>query len=242
MALKQKITKAEFDALGDVMKEHYKENGGSYVLDTDEASGAIAARDAEKRRADELAQKLAEIEAKNQEAEEAKRTAEEEVARKKGDTAALEASWKQKLDDAVAAKERELIAANETIQTLLVKNVAAAICAEISTAPVLLEPYVLKRLAVEGVGANAITRVLDDQGKPSAFSIEEFKKQMLDNKEFAAIMKGANSSGGGAGGGNSGGGAGKTISQMSEAERVAHYRAVGPDAYDRQVAAERGAA
>lgn len=241
MALKNKITKAEFDALADALKEHYKAAGDSYVLDTDEANGALAARDAEKRRADELAEKLARIEQEKKDAEAATAAALEEAARKKGDVTALEASWKTKLDDAVRAVEEKLTAANSTIHTLLVRNVASSICNEISVAPELMEPFVTARLTVEGSGDAAITRVLDDKGKPSALSLEEFKKELLANTKFAAIIKGANSSGGGTNGGNSNGGAGKKISEMSEAERVAHHKAIGGEAFARQSAAEKAA-
>lgn len=241
MALKNKLDKAAFDALPDALKEHYKEVNGAYVLDAEDAREAIAARDREKQRADELQAQIDAANAATTAAQEAARVAAEEAARKKGDVTALEASWQQKFDTQKTTYDAALAAANETIHTLLVKNVAADICNEVSVAPKLLLDYVMKRLKVEGTGAEALTRVLDEAGKPSALSLEEFKQELLANKEFAAIIKGANSSGGGATGNGNGGAGSKQISQMTEAERIAHAKSVGAVEFERQVAAEKAA-
>src|SRR4051794_29374504 len=61
MALKAKLTKAEFEKLGDSLKEHYKASGDDYVLDAEgveDVSGLKSALDKEKKERRELRVKL----------------------------------------------------------------------------------------------------------------------------------------------------------------------------------------
>lgn len=233
MALKRKIDKAAFDALSDVLKAEYKENPsrkGEYILDTDgdeDAEAAKRARDHEKKRAEELAAKLAEIEA-------AKKTAEEEAARKSGDVAALEASWKAKLSEAEKVRKEETARLNAMLRASHIDAVAEAMAAEISVAPKLLAPLIKSRLDMDMSGEAPLTRVLDPAGKPSANSLAELKAEFLANKEFSAIMKATNASGGGAGNPSRlpplGGGAAQKsdvdLSKLSGKDLAAHMTAL----------------
>jgi hypothetical protein len=54
------------------------------------------------------------------------------------------------------------------------------------------------------------TRILDREGKPSAFTIDDLKKEILANKEFSPILKASNATGGGASGARGSGGAGSS--------------------------------
>lgn len=224
MALKSKLTKAEFDALPDVLKEHYKASGDSYLLDSDDAAELRRAKEREveqtrleKERADRL---QAELDAEK----EAKRVAAEEAAKKAKDIPAIEASWASKVEAAKAEAQRAVDALKTKLNNLLVKSKAEALANKISTAPSLLAPVIAARLQAETDGDEAKTRVLDATGKVSAMTLEDLEKEIVANAEYAAIIRGTNANGGGAGSGGSGGGAGKAFKDMSEAERVALYR------------------
>ena len=227
MALKSKITaQADFDALPDAIKAEYKKEGDIWLLDSDDATELRTAKDREAKRARDAE---AERDRLKKEAEDAARViqdAKDEAARKAGDVAAIEKSWSDKYEaEKTEGKKREA-ALQAQIDTLLVTNVANQIAGDISTVPDLLSGPIAKRLKAEITDGVAITRVLDADGKPSAMSIDELKKEFVANPKYAAIIQGSNASGGGANGGGTGGGAptGKKFSQLSEAERVALHR------------------
>lgn len=227
MALKSKITKAEFDALNDILKAEYKVSGDSYLLDSDEATELRAAKDretearkTEKARADALQVEKDTAEAARVEAERAK-------AAKDKDVATLEASYKAEADNRVNAEKVNTARRETQLRDLLVENKAIELANEISTSPVLILPHIRSRLRAELDGDKPITRVLDDKGEVSAKTLDDLKKELVDNAAFKAIIKASNASGGGAGGGGgSGGGAdnGKKFSDLSETERVALHR------------------
>lgn len=243
MALKSKITtKAEFDALPDVIKAEYAEENGVWLLQSDDATELRSAKDREKIRADNAeaeARRLRDEKAASDAAvAEATRLAEEAKARKAGDVAALEASWQAKFDAAIGGEKARGDKLEKSLRDLLVDREALVIAAEISTVPELMEPIIRARLQADLDGERPFTRVLDTNGKPSAANIDDLKKELVANAKFASIIKASNASGGGTTGNNSGGGApAKKISEMSEAERVALHRA-NPVAYKQQAAAE----
>lgn len=246
MRLKTKINKEEFDALSDPLKELYKEQNGSYLLDTDEAEELRTAnarareeRDEAKRKADEIKARLDALEAERAEEAERRRQEEQENARKNKDVDAIEASWQAKLDEAKRKSEEAEARLRDQLQTLLVDNKAADLAAEISTAPKLILPHIKARLKAELDGGEVKTRVLDADGKPSALTLDDLKQEFLANDEYAAIIKSSKASGGGASNGNGGGGAsGKSFNDLSEAERVALHRQ-NPEKF-RQMAEEAG--
>lgn len=245
MALKRKITKAEFDALPDVLKSEYKEHGDGYTLDTDDAAELSAALERQKKEAKAAKDRADALQKEKDDAEAARLAAEEEAARKSGDVSAIEASWQAKLDAEKKKADERAKRLQDTVRQLLVTNVARAIADEISTVPDLLLPHIEKRLAVEYDGDDAKTRVLDATGKPSAATIEELAQEFVANDKYAAIIVASKASGGNAGqhrnDGNPGGkGQSKKIADMTEAERVAHLQAVGQVEFNRQVALEHG--
>ncbi len=83
-------------------------------------------------------------------------------------------------------------------------------------------------------------------GKRQAFAgdkpLSEFVKEWAAGDAGKHYVKAPANGGGGAGGGAQGGGSGtKKISEMSEVERNTHYNAVGKEAFDAQVLAEKAA-
>ena len=64
MALKGKLEKAEFEALSEGLREHYKEVEGAYILDTDGFEGIKNTFTATRKERDEMAAKNKELQAK----------------------------------------------------------------------------------------------------------------------------------------------------------------------------------
>jgi hypothetical protein len=240
--LKSKITKAEYDALADALKAVYKQDGDNYLLQSDDAAELRALlateRDERKRLETEKAQREAAEEAARQEAARKEAEAAEALARKNNDIQALEASWSAKVEAAKQAGEQETQRLRTMLENVLVDKEAEALANKISTAPGLLKPAIKARLQADLTGDTPITRVLDANGKPSAANLAELEQELVANREYAAIIKGTNANGGGANGNGLGGGAtSKKISEMTEAERVAAYRA-DPAAFNAQKQAE----
>jgi hypothetical protein len=192
--LKRKIDKAAFDALPDPVKAEYKQVGSNYLLDTDDAVDALAARDHEKQRADGLATELATVKT-TLAATETKLT---DALKGNGtpDVAALEDSYKQKLADQKKGFEGTIGKLTNHLTKQLVESVADTVAKDISTSPALIRPHIISRLKAEVDGDNALTRVLDKDGKPSAASIDDLKQELVANPDFKAIIIASKATGG----------------------------------------------
>ncbi|MFZ1074812.1 MAG: hypothetical protein WAN50_00330 [Minisyncoccia bacterium] len=221
MALKKKITKAEYDALSKAHQELYSGDGDEYVLDVEdmEDNGALK-RALDRERAEKKAAKD-----KLKAAEDAAQAAEEERQRKEGDIAKIEESWKKKLDKATNDGNTRVAQLESHLRSILVDAKAMELAAKISTSPALLVPHIKARLQADLSGDKPVTRVLDADGNVSDMTIEGLEKFFTNNKEFAPIIIGSKASGAGSGGHRSGGStSGKKASEYSETERVELYR------------------
>lgn len=192
MALKRKISKETYEKLSDEMKTIYSASGSDYVLDAEDAEELKNAKDREKQRAKELQTQIDELQSKLDEIEDSKQ---KEQAKKNGDIAALEKSWKEKAD-----KEREpLVAENNKLRAAAVKSLvdgtAGIIAQEIATVPSLMARAIKDRLTVDFEGDEPTLRVLGADGKPSALTIEDLKKEFVANKDYSAIIVGSKASG-----------------------------------------------
>lgn len=188
MALKKKISKAEFEKLADHLKTEYVERGDGYILDLEGDDVLERAKEHEK----EL-RKAAEAEAKQ--LKERLATMDDEGMRKRGDIEALDKSWGEKL----AAREKEL---NEKLgkrdshlKGTLVDAVAQKIASTISTSPSLIMPHIKSRLVADLDGETPMTKVLDKNGQLSALTIEELQNEFVTNPEFGAIIIGSKATG-----------------------------------------------
>ena len=192
MALKKKLTKAEYEKLSEHIKAEYIEDGDGFRLDIDgdEDTGAL------KRAKDREAQLRREAETKLREAQEQLDALGNDDARKKGDIQTLEKSWQKKLEDQKADYEGKLGKLTTHTKTQLVDNVAQQIASKISNAPALLLPHIKARLAADFEGDAPITRILDKDGKPSAMTVEELSAEFVANKDFSAIITASKASGG----------------------------------------------
>lgn len=228
MALKKKLSKAEYDKLSDAIKAEYIEDGDGFRLDIDgdEDTGAL------KRAKDREAQLRRDAEAKLREAQEELDRINGDDARKKGDIATLEKSWQKKLDDTKAEYEGKVSKLTAHTTKTLVDNVATQIATKISNAPALLLPHIKSRLQADFEGDAPVTRVLDKDGKPSAMTVEELAAEFVANKDFSAIITASKASGGaGKPSNNSGGGAPNNsdkpadLASMNPAQLAEHIKA-----------------
>ena len=191
-----------------------KEVGFRLAVDgIDDPAELRRAKQREKEAREAAEKKLKEIEKSSAEAAEAARLAQEDAARKAGNVDALEKSWQQKhekaLADLRAEYEPRVTTLSSSIEKLLVDNVAAGIAREIALPghDALLLPHLKGRLRAEVRDGQHTTVVVDADGKPSAMTVAELAKEMASNKVFAPVLVGSQGSGGGAGGQNKGGGA-----------------------------------
>ncbi len=230
MALKR-ILESLDGVPADVAKE-YKEVDGKFVLDIDGDSldPLINAKNHEK--------------AERQKAEAKARELEEKLldlhrgAVSRGDLEAIENSYKEKIASGeTQAKEREKKLTNR-LEKATRRSHAMEIARSLSDSPALMLPYVEKRLGLEFTEDDeAIIRVKGADGKPSALTIEDLKKELVANPDLRAIIRGSAGTGGqngSQGAGSGSGAAGKKLKDLSEAERVALYRS-NPDEFKRLV-------
>ena len=180
-----------------------------------------------------LQESVAKLEAKNKELlqarADAKKAADDamaEAARKNGDVDAIDKSWADKY----STREKELLSQlaerDGAITKITVGSEAQRLASELAlpgSADVLL-PHIERRLSVEIKDGQVIRRVLDKEGKPSALSIDDLRKEIENNPAFAPLIIGSKASGSGGVGGKGSPTAVKTVTRaefdaMSQKER-----------------------
>lgn len=207
MGLKYQLESLE--GVDEAIASLYTEKDGKYVLgieglptNNEDVSGLKA-------KVEELLAEKKAADKKAREAEEAARKAAEDAARKSGDTEALEKSWQQKLAQREQELMQELETYKESVTAMTVDNVAVSLASELAvpgSAKALL-PHIRARLAVEQREGKFVTVVRDAEGKPSAYSLDDLKKEFVSDPAFAPLIVGTKATGGGAKGSSSGGAA-----------------------------------
>lgn len=217
-----KLELDKLDGLDDSVKSFYEEKDGKFRLKVDgvpDVSGL-------KNKVDQLLTEKKEADRKAKEAAEAAEAERQAALAKSGDIDALRQSYEAKLTKREKELMDQLTGLQSQVHGLTVGQTAMAVAVELAmdgSSDVLL-PHVKQRLSMEIVDGQAVTRVLDKAGKPSAMTIEELKTEFAANPAFAPIIKASKAAGGGASGGNnSGGGAPKSKASLTgtQAERVA---------------------
>lgn len=229
MSLKLNITAEDHAKLDDAIKALYKADGDNFKLAVDgvEDTGALKrAKDREAQAAKEAKERADNLQAELDEIKQREADADKDGKRKKGDIEALEKSWKDEKDKAVKAEVEKRERREKQLQELLVDSKADSLAHELFTVPEIGRDYIKKFLRAELDGDVPTTRVLDASGQPTAKTLDDFKKDMLDNKALSGILVASNASGGGAGngGGSGAGGSTKKPDEYSEQERVDIYR------------------
>lgn len=240
MALKRKISKSDYTALNALLQAEYKLEGEEYILDAegfDDPAELKRALDREREEKKAAAKKATDAETEL-------RTLKEGTARSSGDIATLEKSWKDK--EAIREKEHkaELEKRDKHLQATLVDSVATQLASELGGEnAALLIPHIKGRLTADLTGDTPLTRVLDKDGKPSAFSVEDLRKEISSDTRFKSVIVVGKGSGGGAAGAgrpnNGGAGAGqKKFGELNDAERTQWYKD-DPNAFNAAAAAHR---
>ena len=158
--------------------------------------------------------------AKAKEEAEAARIASEEAARKSGDVSALDKSWQEKYAKAEAEYGAKLTAAQQQLQTVLVDNVAQKAAMDIAVdaeCAELLADKLRGSLGLAEVDGKMQTVVFDADGKRSALTVDELKKQLV--AKYPRLVKG-NPAGGAGGVPQPAGGAGGSTNSGSMVDRA----------------------
>ena len=158
--------------------------------------------------------------AKAKEEAEAARIASEEAARKSGDVSALDKSWQEKYAKAEAEYGAKLTAAQQQLQTVLVDNVAQKAAMDIAVdaeCAELLADKLRGSLGLAEVDGKMQTVVFDADGKRSALTVDELKKQLI--AKYPRLVKG-NPAGGAGGMPQPAGGAGGSTNSGSMVDRA----------------------
>lgn len=195
--LKRKLDKAVWEKLSDEMKPLYKEKDGAYTLDLEAASSEDDDSGELRRAHDRLKEDLKAAKKALKDKEALEEDGEVLDAKKKGDIEKLEKSWQGKVDAVTKEKDATILKQSEFIKTTLLDSAAKDV-ASIATSPTILMPHVKSRLTVDLDGDVPTIRVLGKDGKPSAASLDELKKEFVANKEFSTIIVASKASGGAA--------------------------------------------
>ena len=237
--LKCKVTAAEYAALPEALKAFYKQSGESYLLQTDEAAELIAARDREKLRADGLQGQVSSLTTQVT----TLTTENLSLKQKGGDVLSIETSWKAKLDSLERTTNDKLAAKDKQLQQVLVVKEAEKLATKMAgNNSHLLAPVIQLRLSADTSGEQAITRVLDVQGKPSALTLDELEKELRESKKYDAILIASHASGSATTGTNpprpSAVPKDKPFKDLTEQERIDWFKA-DPAGFEQAKAAAR---
>lgn len=186
-----------------------------------------------KAKVDELLTESKTAKAKAKEEAEAAAKAAEAAAKKSGDVEALEKSWQEKFDKALAEANGKAEGLTALVSRLTAGNTAKSIAAELALkgSESVLEALIAPRLAADFTGDDVKVSVRDVTGKPSALTIDDLKKEIASNPAFKPLLAGTQGSGAGGAGAN-GGADQKTVTrsqwdQMGHADRAAHSKSGG---------------
>lgn len=192
MALKRKISKAEFEKLKPDVQFEYKQDGDNYILDADDSDEIGALRRAKDREAQD-----------RRAAEKRARELEDELAgvnqddlRKAKDIKKLEKSWEEKHTKVTEEAAASVAKANGYVTRTLIDKAAGDIAAQISTVPAIMKKAVADRLTVDFSGDEPVVKVLDTKGQPSALKLEELSAEFVANKDYSAIIIASKATGG----------------------------------------------
>lgn len=231
MALKRKIDTTTYNTLTDVLKAEYKAEGNGYVLDTDDATELIAARDrekanhkTEKERADKLQAAVdaaAAEAAKGNPDKEKIITLEAEVARLKP------------LAENLPKREAYI---NELLGNTEARAIATRVFGE-NNADAMLH-HVTSRLHVDLTGDKPKVVINDKDGKPTTLAAADLEKDLKADTRFSGIVVASKASGAAVPPGpqrgsatlpNTDPNAPKSPRDMSGPEYIAHMQSKNPD-------------
>jgi len=223
--------KIRYDKKSDIPKgseEHYTEKDGVWVLDADyeDVTALKRAKEHEKTQRVAAETKASELQTQLEQT----RTELEGVregAIPKSDVDALKRSYQTKYETDINAEKSKTAALQSQVDKLVLGTTVDKLALELfgPANQLIGKPHVAARLRLEEENGEQVVKVVDKDGKPSALTLADLQKEMLQDKTFAGILVGSRASGGGASGGQGGGGASsKKLSEMSESERVQYAK------------------
>lgn len=210
MALKYELDSV--DELDDGVKALYQkdETSGKYRLgieglpQPEDVSGL-------KNKNQQLLDEVKQFKTKAQQAADEAEKARMEALKNGGDMEAYEKSVQEQREKERAEWQAEKDQLLGTITGMTSGQTATKLAAELSvqgSADVLL-PHIERRLKTEYRDTGPVTTVLDKDGKPSAMSIDDLKKEFSENAAFAPLIVGSKASGAGPHGNKGSGAANK---------------------------------
>jgi len=228
-----KITKTDYEALPASLKAAFTKIEGSedYHNGEEDAAGLKAALKAEKEEKAGVKAKLDGFEvAKAKELEETRKKALAD-ARNSGDIKAVEDDYKRQINELKAANEQAAKDVEERTKGEVVSKHVENI-AKMFVSPALAKAFIKSRLTAELVDGQPIVRVLGKDGKASALSVEDLKKEYLTDGELKSSLVASRASGGGSGHAPTNGGTGVDndkfdAAKASPKELVARLEAKG---------------
>lgn len=232
--MKIRITKDDYEKLSDELKSLYQEAGEGYQLELEdlEDTGALKrAKDHEKEARKQAEQKARELQAQLDELANAQ-------SRKKGDIDALENSYKEKMAKMQQELESRYNALQDALQRKAVDSEATRLATELAGPHAsLLLPHIKSRLKAEVEEGNVYTRVLGEDGKPTADTLDDLKNFFLANDVYSPVIIGSKATGGGAAGTvkGAGGPKRKSLSEMTATEEALFARE-NPQEYEKMLA------
>lgn len=207
MALKLELD--TLDGVDESIAGLYEQKGDKYRLKVEgvEDVSGLKAKIAE------LLGEKKEAERKAREREEAAAQAAAEAAAKAGDVEALNKSWEAKLAKREAELAEALKARDSQLVDLTVGATAQRLASDLAvpgSADVLL-PHIKSRLRYE----DGKTIVLDADGRPSAFTVDELANEIRNDSRFKPLIVASMADGGGASGSRGGGAASKNLTEQA---------------------------
>ena len=200
------LQKEAYEALPDDQKTNYAQEGEKFVLTREalvkkigEYSGMEKNHARLKEDFGSTKAKLKEFEDKIAAAQKAEEEAKLEAQKKAGDFEGYKASVEAKQKAAIQSEVERNAKLVRHIENLTVDATAISIASELAvegSAPLLL-PLIKSRLRTKIGDDGATVEVLDEQGRPTAFTIDDLKKQIAGDPSCARVIKGSGASGGG---------------------------------------------
>jgi hypothetical protein len=223
MALKLKITKAEWEGLEEGIQKLYEEKNGEYVLSVEgveDTTGLKNALQKERNEREKFAKQVKAWETLGKTPEEisellAKLDADEaKKAEKAGEWEKVKAQLLDSHKKELEKKDGVIAKMQQSLESYLVDANATAAIAELKGAPMLLLPHVKASVKVIENDGRYMVQVVDTAGTPRVNSkgdpltIKELVEEMKQSEIFGRAFESTGTSGSGASGGNTGGSTG----------------------------------
>lgn len=184
-----KITKAEYDALPEMMKGLYKADGEGYVATFKTAEEHEQEVSGLKQQNAALIGEKKDAKKKAEEAEAERLRLAEEANIKNGDVDALRTSYEKKLADQKTGFEAQIQKLTGTVTSLTVGSAAKDLSAQLFGKNAAIAGHLVSsRLTMEDVNGVPTVRVLGADGKPSAATLEDLAKEIRGNAEYASVL------------------------------------------------------